>query len=118
MLPQLDTSQVVLNKVYGKDSGTAVEFYALFSDATKAQRYVDAFNSACGRPHAACILDALRSGHALTWLSALVADAETVKQVFSRSSLFNKNPRVISAQRAQRAHAHRIITPSSLCALY
>jgi hypothetical protein len=45
-----------VNKVYGKDSGTAVEFYALFSDATKAQRYVDAFNSACGRHHAACFL--------------------------------------------------------------
>jgi ABC-type metal ion transport system substrate-binding protein len=44
--PQIDTSQVVINKVYGIDSGTAVEFYALFKDQAAAQPYINAFASA------------------------------------------------------------------------
>jgi hypothetical protein len=45
-LLQLDTSQVVISKVAGKDGGTAVEFYVIFRIAAKADRFVDAFRSA------------------------------------------------------------------------
>jgi hypothetical protein len=44
--PQIDTSQVVINKMYGVDSGTAVVFYALFKDQASAQTLINAFSSA------------------------------------------------------------------------
>ena len=43
---QLNVAQVVINSVVSRDSGTAVDFYALFPDAASAQRLVSAFQSA------------------------------------------------------------------------
>lgn len=58
---QIDTSQVVINKQYGVDSGTAAEFYALFKDQGSAQTLINAFNSA--RVHAARRVVLLADAH-------------------------------------------------------
>ncbi len=49
---QLDTSQVVINQVYPKDSGTAVQFYAIFADRVSSLVLMNFLNSASRTLHA------------------------------------------------------------------
>jgi hypothetical protein len=99
-LLQLDTSQVVISKVAGKDGGTAVEFYVIFRVAAKADRFVDAFRSAWPAGARCVSCDVRCALFNACFFAAGRTEPEEVKKVFAGSALLNKNPRVI--QEAQQ----------------
>ena len=43
---QLDTSQVLINRIYAMDSSSAVDFFALFPDDDAAESFNNAINGA------------------------------------------------------------------------
>jgi hypothetical protein len=49
---QLDMSQVVINQVYPTDSGTAVQFYAIFADRVSSLVLMNFLKSASRALHA------------------------------------------------------------------